>query len=149
MATDFGLTGWPQGESIKAAQACFKSWLDNYGVGDRESSATLAQVRLFFEQNGASRFQKMTDIEDTKIVNRAGFYEIDTLDDKTYYVLPEAFKHEVCRGLNYRTAIKTLINAGWLKPGSDKSAQKVRIPAMGSKPTSVYVFNREIWDTES
>ena len=147
LATDFGLTGWPSGGAIAAAQKCFLSWLEYYGTGDREAAATLAQVRLFFEQNGASRFQKITD-DDAKIVNRAGFCETDTVSgERTFYVFPETLKTEVLKGLNFRTAVATLIKAGWLLPDDHgKNSQNQRIAALGGKPIRVYVFNGKLWE---
>jgi len=153
LATDFGLTGWSEGAAFEAAQICFDSWIESFGgTGDRETREILAQVRLFFEMHGNSRFSDVNETDETKIVNRAGFYRTDSFGDKLekiYYVLPEAFKHEVCKGLNFRTVIKTLINAGWIEQGNGKTAQKQRIPALRSKPTNVYVFNGKMWEADS
>jgi len=153
LATDFDLTGWPEGAAFEAAQICFDSWIESFGgTGDREARQVLSQVKAFFEAHGNSRFSDVNETDETKIVNRAGFYNADGFGDnleRVYYVLPEAFKHEVCKGLNFRTAIKTLINAGWIEQGNDKAAQKQRIPALRSKPTNVYVFNGKMWEAES
>ena len=153
MATHFGLTGWPIPAAREAAQTCFTVWVESFGgTGDRETREILSQVRLFFEMHGSSRFSDVNEIDETRISNRAGFYRTDAFDgrqERTYYVLPEAFRYEVCKGLNFRTAIKTLINAGWIEQGNEKAAQKQRIPALQGKPTSVYVFNGKMWETES
>jgi uncharacterized protein (DUF927 family) len=152
LATGYGLTGWPLGAANEAAQICLDSWIENFGgTDDRETREILSQVRLFFEMHGSSRFSDASETDETKIINRAGFFRIDGFGEdkvKTYYVLPGVFKNEVCRSLNFNSAVKALINAEWLKPGDDgKSSQKPRIPAIG-KPTRVYVFNGKMWEDE-
>lgn len=153
LATEYGLTGWQPGAANEAARICLDSWIESFGgTGDREARQILSQVKAFFEAHGSSRFSDVSETKETKIANRAGFYRADDFGEKlekTYCVLPEVFKHEVCKGLNFRTAIKTLIKAGWLEAGSDKTPQKQRIPALGSKPTNVYVFNGKMWEVES
>ena len=153
LATDYGLTGWPQGSANEAARICLDSWIESFGgTSDREARQILSQVKAFFEAHGSSRFSDVSEINETKITNRAGFYKAAGFGEnleKTYCVLPEVFKHEVCKGLNFRTAIKTLLKAGWLEAGSDKTPQKQRIPALGSKPTNVYVINGKMWEAES
>ena len=144
LVTGFGLTGWSEGAAIEAAQVCFKSWLEGFGTGDREATAILSQVKAFFEAHSSSRFGKLSGSEE-KIVNQVGFYS-DAGAGKVFYVMPEAFKNELCKGLNVKTATKVLIDAGWLKPGNDKTAQVVKIPALG-KTTRVYVFTGFMWDS--
>lgn len=57
LATEAGLTGWPAGESDRAARACFEAWLNaRGGAGNGEVTAMLRQVRAFIEAHGASRF---------------------------------------------------------------------------------------------
>ena len=58
LATDAGLTGWPQGEATAAARACFEAWLAARpgGQGDAETAQMLAQVRRWLQLNGAGRF---------------------------------------------------------------------------------------------
>ena len=61
LATAGELTGWPEGEAFAAAQRCFRDWLGQRGsVGNADDARALAQVRLYFEQYGASRFLPWT-----------------------------------------------------------------------------------------
>jgi len=145
MATHYGLTGWTEGEAARAARACFASWLEGFGgTGNREERATLEQVRAFFEAHGSSRFESVDATENLRIVNRAGFYRGDG-GVREFLVLPEAFKREVCQGLDTRTAMAVLVKAGWLQPGNDgKTAQKPRLPGLG--PTRCYVFTGRMWE---
>lgn len=145
LATDLGLTGWRAGESFDAAAACFAGWLEKFGTGLHEEKTALSQVRAFFELHSDSRFSDVTE-KDRPIHNRAGFYRVDGFGEdekRTYYVLPEVFRNELCRGLNLKTATETLVNAGWIEPGNDRITQKQRIFAMGKTSTWVFVFNAE------
>ena len=58
LATEAGLTGWPEGEATRAVIACFKSWLANRpgGTGSGERARMLAQVRRWLQLNGVGRF---------------------------------------------------------------------------------------------
>jgi len=144
IATRYDLTGWPQGEASKAVGNCFSSWLKGFGVGNREDRALLAQVRAFFEHNGASRFQDLSS-ENQQVINRAGFFRKDADETREYLVLPQAFRSDVCAGFDSASAAKVLQQHGWLAPGhSDRPTQKVRVPGLG--PTWVYVFTAKMWE---
>lgn len=134
LATHYGLTGWGEGEAADAAAACFRAWLEDFGAGLHEDRATCEQVRLFLEQHGASRFQRM-EANAPHIVNRAGFWR-DGRNSREYLVLPETFKSEVLKGHDLKQASKALRAAGILLPGNDKTAITVRLPEVG--PTRVY-----------
>jgi len=150
LASRYGLTGWQEGEAIHAAKTCFSVWLDSFGgTGNCEQRRVLEQVAAFFEAHGNSRFESIHAPLDQRVVNRVGFYrkdfDADTLD---YLVLSEAFKNEVCKGLDFKLAVKILLDAQWLIPGSDgRATQKPHIPGYG-RPRC-YVFNSEIWGNGS
>lgn len=148
MATRYGVTGWMPGEAGAAAGKCFVCWLDAFGgTGNREERALLSQVRAFFEQHGASKFEDISSGEGQRTINRAGFYRADTEGHREYLVLPEALRREVCTGFDPKTAIQALLGVSWLVPGSDgKATQKPRLPGIG--PTRVYVFGPKMWGDE-
>ena len=154
LATGFGLTGWTEGSAAEAVVRCFNSWLETFGniITDREFTSVLEQTKLFFELHGASRFSPL-DIHDRTLQNRAGFYSVSNdlfgNNERLYYLLPEVLKNEVLKGLNFKTAIQVLIEAGWIMPGNGRSAQKIRIPAFGNKPSSVYVFSEKVWQDKT
>jgi len=148
LASGYELTGWEPGEAITATRTCFAAWLDGFGgTGDRETRRLLEHVRAFFEAHGASRFERINANPDQRITNRAGFCRDDTMGQREYLVLPEAFRREMCHGFDLKPAIQALLDAGWLTPGSDgRSAQKPRLPGIG--PSRCYVFNSTMWDSE-
>jgi putative DNA primase/helicase len=57
LATGYGLTGWPQGAALQAAQRCFTDWLTARGTpGSSDEDRAVRQVRLYFERYGESHF---------------------------------------------------------------------------------------------
>ena len=148
LASHYGLTGWAQGESERAAKACFTAWLESFGgVGNREERSMLAQVRGFFEAHGASRFEDLNARDDQRVINRAGFYRNGAGGTREFLVLPEAFK-QVCAGFDDKAAAKVLVAKGWIEPGGDgRTTQKPRLPGMGTG-TRVYVFTGKVLEGE-
>ena len=64
LATQLGITGWKKGRPTLAAAWAFKSWLNRRGgVEASEIRQAIAQVRLFIEQFGESRFDPL-DVAD-------------------------------------------------------------------------------------
>ena len=124
LATEFGVTGWPVGEAENAAKDCFDSCLDSRGstgVGDVE--AAIRQVRAFVEAHGNSRFQSLAPRHDRggnefheRVIDRVGFKSVE--GDTEFLILPEAFKQEVCKGLNSRMVAKVLDEHGYLRTDS-------------------------------
>lgn len=144
-ATSKGITGWDTGEAIHAAETCFKAWLDQRGgAGNQEKASILASVKAFFETHGDARFTDIRAGHDRTTINRAGFRE-SIGSRQQFYVLPEAYKREVCAGFDQRIVTKVLLDAGWLLPGKDgKSSPKKSLPDMGE--TRCYVFASAMWE---
>jgi len=58
LATAFGVTGWPDNEADRAAEICFRAWLQKRGaVGDQEIESGIRQVIRFLEEHGSARFE--------------------------------------------------------------------------------------------
>jgi putative DNA primase/helicase len=148
LASHFGLTGWINGEAMRAAHKCFAAWLDSFGGSDnREERNILAQVRAYFETHGASRFEDIKATQDQRILNRAGFYRTAVNGEREFLVLSETFKREVCNGFDIKTATRVLVTAGWINPGKDgKTTQKPRVPGLGTP--RCYVFTSKMWEGE-
>lgn len=124
LATMAGMTGWPQGEAFKAATTCFKAWLQGFGgEGSQEHRAQLAQVRLFLEQHGEGRFADLdrNAVDDThaaRVMTKAGYRKHDKVALQTeYYVYPEVFRTEICKGIDHKAVIKLLIDKGFMHKG--------------------------------
>lgn len=139
LATLAGLTGWPVGESERAARECFNSWLAaRGGIGNGEVSAMLRQVRRFLEAHGEGRFtwwHRAADDHNAKTLNRAGLRRMlnergepiktnsdhfseygdkmpATLGENVaveYFVLSEVFKSEMCQGFDPQAVARVLL----------------------------------------
>lgn len=160
LAVDMEVLPWAPGEAEVAALVCFQAWLEaRGGIEPAEVRDAVDQVRLFIELHGMSRFepawQNQTEAEqrefqaehgtdgpahrpDVRIINRVGFRRLDDDGAWTYYVTPEAWKKEVCKGMDPKLVAKVLLAKGYLEPGhGGKASRTVSIPGMG-KPR-VYV----------
>ena len=140
-ATEWGITGWGAGESMKAAQSCFRAWLVAYGgEGNQEQRAILQQVRLFFQLHGEARFSDFSravtdDTHAPRVMNKVGWRKYDKLKDETeYYVYSEPFKTEICKGLDHLAVAHLLIEKGYMRRGDGKNLRpKVSLPGEGSQ----------------
>lgn len=155
LATQAGITGWPQGRAIEAVGQCFNNWLDGFGDGaNLESRNILAEVKAFFEAHGSSRFENMQppllnngDEMPQRITNRVGYFKQEG-NSRTYLVYPEQFKNEICAGRDARQVAKVLKEAGWLECDTGKNTKTARLPD-SQTATRVYAFNGKMWQWES
>jgi putative DNA primase/helicase len=122
-----------------------RHWLSaRGGNGAEEITAGIRQVRKFLEMHGSSRFEAAWEpgpklpageapIE--KVVNRAGFRKLEGSDaDKCweFFILPEAWRSEVCRGLDATAIAKHMVDKGWITAGEGRHLGcKTRVPGHG------------------
>ncbi|QDJ10875.1 DNA primase traC [Roseomonas mucosa] len=152
IATDLGITAWPDGAATEAAAAIFALWCDRRGgKGSGEDAAHLAKVRLFLVQHGTSRLQmiylntdtgELEEVHDPArpVVNRAGWRRRLPDGSDLYLIHPDTWRAEVCEGLDPSEVARTLAEAGHLEKGEGKNyAKKMKIPGLGQ--TRVYVVN--------
>jgi putative DNA primase/helicase len=139
MAIEWQILLWEAGSVLRAIKRCFADWLEQRGgSGPQEDKAVLHQIRLFFEQHGGSRFQRI-DNHDSPVLNRAGFRE-EVCGETVYYILPESFK-EICQGHNVKQAAKVLKMAGMLKTDNDRLQQWLpALPGLGRQRGYVLRF---------
>lgn len=147
LATAYGVVPWMPGEAEAAAARCFNDWLAaRGGSGPAEIIAALRQVRLFLEQHGSSRFEPAWVVEDgirgsagedaevnlRKTIQRAGFRRTAGEGNWTFYVLPEVWAVEICKGFNHHAVAKAMAERGWLRLGDGRNlAQSLRVPDHG------------------
>lgn len=77
LASEAGITGWPEGEAAWAAGRCFSAWLGARGHMDNgEDAAMLRQVQAWLEKNGDALFtwhHRAMDDHRPNTALRAGF----------------------------------------------------------------------------
>ena len=68
-----------------------------------------------------------------RTINRAGFRRADAENNWTYYVLPECWAAEVCKGFDHRLIARAMVERGWMEPGDGKNlARRIRVPGAGT-----------------
>ncbi|CAG9932429.1 Toprim domain-containing protein [Candidatus Nitrotoga arctica] len=177
MATAAGLTGWPVGESERAATACFNAWLAaRGGNGNGEVVAMLRAVRRFLEAHGEGRFSmwhRSADDHAPKTLQRAGVRRMLNADGKPiktnnhhaiefgdkmpatlgedvsfeYFILAETFRAEVCQGFDYQAVCRVLLDHGCLSPDKGRPFD-CRPRLPGVGPATCYRITPAIFDLE-
>lgn len=149
LATELKITGWPEEESLWAAQKCFEAWLQSRGgISAQEGQEILHQVKHFFEQHGDARFTDIGSQDDRVTINRAG-YRKWTGSCWHYFVLTECFKQDICAGFDIHTAIVILIEKGWLIPDSGgKSTRAENLPCSDSTTRCYRLDGSKIFSDE-
>ena len=141
MSTAIGLLPWPEGEATRAAQHCFRDWLRaRGGSGAAEDTTGIATVRRFIEMHGSSRFEAIGELAprsssgeliDQRIHNRVGFRRKGDNGGTEYLVLPEAWKAEVCAGMDGARVARVLADHGLLARSSEgKYQMRSRVPGI-------------------
>ncbi|MGE8111862.1 DUF927 domain-containing protein [Pseudomonas sp. NPDC086566] len=164
LATALGVTGWPDGLALDSARVCLNAWLaERGGAGNLEGDAILARLRQVIERFGESRFTRWestaakVDEHGPRTIDRLGFRKSmehgmgDTSHTTTtYYVLPEAWRSEIFRGMNINAVNKELLRRRVLEPGKDgKASTSVRLPGLGLQRCYVVVTIPELAENEA
>jgi putative DNA primase/helicase len=152
MASEWGITGWPKGEALAAAERCFYCWLRERGTaGGADVEAGVRVVRQFIELHGSSRFQVLQGLKpDTEheqmIVNRAGFKR--KRNGRTEYLfLRQVWENEILKGFNYKEVARELRERGHLFHESDRLTIKPGGLPDGV-PSRVYAVRDSILDND-
>jgi len=144
---ELGILSWPEGEAFDGCAVCFNSWINlRGGIGNQEEAKAIAQVRRFIEQHGESRFSPKTEtgiesLLDPKTNNRAGFRSVE--NGKTeYYIFPEVYKNEICRGQNASYVTTVLVEKGFLSVDK-KGTPQIEKRFLGMGKIRVYHLKAE------
>jgi uncharacterized protein (DUF927 family) len=153
---------WKKGAASEAAGKLFAAWIDaRGGAGDQEERAMLAQVRDFLSRHGEARFTDWdrpaadTDKHAPRVINRAGFRRItdETMGkipderETDFFVFPEVWRNEVCKGHDPSAVAHLLAKRGALKASDDgRLARSLTLPGEGKR--RVYHLTPSIWSGE-
>lgn len=147
LATRLGVTGWPEGEAIRAVRVCLKAWLAERGhLGNKEDAATLEQVRGFITAHQYARFADWFNA-DHRPANMVGYRRVEA-EGVSFYVLPPGWA-EITKGRDPKRAAHLCLEAGYLLTGKDKKRlqRQVRLPGMG-EGMRVYVLTERVLGDE-
>lgn len=122
LATDFGLTGWREGEAGEGVALCFHAWIEaRGGTGNKEEADILAHVRRHFQADGAAKYTFIhTKARDEKTMYRMGFFD----EKGDYFVFPDRFEEEFCKNLGFdkKQVIAVLLKHKYLIPAKNGDA---------------------------
>ncbi|HEH9416700.1 TPA: DUF927 domain-containing protein [Aeromonas sobria] len=147
LATKLGVTGWPEGEAVRAVRVCLKAWLAERGhLGNKEDEATLVQICAFISAYQYSRFADWFD-PNHRPGNMVGFRRVEP-EGVSFYILPLGWL-EITKGRDPKRAAFLCLEAGYLLTGKDKKRlqRQVRLPGLG-KGIRVYVLGERVLGDE-
>jgi putative DNA primase/helicase len=143
LAIGFGILPLAQGDAVESIAKCFKAWGNERGnTQDLEQKIAIAQVKSFLEKYGDSKFINIGETYPTKPVERFGYKQkFDGVFH--YYIFPEIYKNEVCKGLNYKQVTKYLLERNLLVADAQgRSVESKHLPDIGK--VRVYHITGEI-----
>ncbi|MEF8704022.1 MAG: DUF927 domain-containing protein [Candidatus Accumulibacter sp. UW26] len=140
LATEYGLTGWPEGEAVKAAAIGFNAWRSLRGRGNDERRQILQKVSDFIERHGDGRFSNADGSHESQTRDRAGWWR-DTQDGRLYLFTTEGM-NDALKGFDLRRALDELEACGVLpKPGAD--GRRARFVRIGGRGMKLYPINAD------
>lgn len=143
LATVYGVTGWPEGEAIRAAADGLLLWLGmhNGNVTDAEGPQVVDQVTEFIDRHVDSRFSD-ADIESPTphVRDRAGYWR--QRDGERVFLFTGQGLKGVLKGYDFKRALDHLEQAGMLKTRNKTE----RIKAIGGMTKKFYTI--KLIDTE-
>lgn len=141
LATEYGLTGWDEGEPLRAAAEAYRLWRSQRGPGNDERRQVAERLQDFIERHGDGRFSDADSRDDVQLRDRAGWWR-DTGNGREYLLNAGAMR-EALKGHDFNRALDTLQEIGALQsPGADgKRARLLRIG--GHRPVRLYPINPE------
>lgn len=134
IAVDAGILPWQKTAGIKAAATCFRAWKEwRGGGGSHEEADALKHLKAFFELHGRTRFERISGSEDGHpdvvpnrsdgfaVRDRCGYVEERENQGKgpVYYILPEAFRNEVCSDHNIDLVLRIARKHGAIQHDKD------------------------------
>ncbi len=144
LATELGILPWRPGDASQAVKRCFEDWLLARGGSEAtEVRQAISQVRLFIENYGLSRFELWTG-SGFPIRDRVGYRkqnkEPSSSDTSAedYYFMSEAFKTDVCKGLDPGMVIRALKDKGYLITKDDGKSQTTHKPPAHGRTIKLY-----------
>ena len=138
LATEYGLTGWQEGEAIHAAAEGFRLWRSMRGTGNDEKWQIAERMSGFLERHGDGRFSDAGSRDEASVKDRAGWWR-DTAVGREYLLTAEAMR-EAMKGFDFNRALDVLQELGALqKPGAD--GKRARLLRIGGRPVRLYPIN--------
>ena len=135
LASEYGITGWAEGEALRAAMTGFQAWRGMRGKGNDERKQIINAVARFVERHGDSRFSQADKDSETMRVNRAGWYE-EGPGGLVYLFTTDGLR-ETLKGFDFKRALDVLEQDGII-PKASASGERARTRRIGGRAIKVY-----------
>ena len=134
-ATEYGITGWPEGAAIEAAAVGFKSWRSTRGKGNDERRQILERLAGFLERHGDSRFSDWA-ADGSMVRDRAGWWKPDDQGGRLYLFTADGLR-EALKGFDFNRALDVLEQAGAI-PKANTRGERAKPETIGGRKVRVY-----------
>lgn len=135
LATEYGITGWNQGEAESAMAKCFHAYLSHRGTsGPGDEEEFLRHLRAFLASNANSRFEPLNDApadgKPPMILNRVGF--VETKNEQTLFLVPRDNFPDICKGHDPSFALQVLVRREYLQRDGSHNSIRRKVPVLGT-----------------
>lgn len=135
VATEYGITGWPEGDAIKAAAEGFRVWRAMRGKGNDERRQIIEKVSGFIERHGSGRFSDADATSEAPLRDRAGWWK-ESNDSREYLFTAEGMR-EALKGFDFKRALDVLQEVGALAaPGAN--GERAKFYRIAGRPLKLY-----------
>jgi putative DNA primase/helicase len=143
LATEYGITGWAEGEAIRAAAEGFRAWRALRGKGNDERRQILEAVGRFIQRHGDSRFS-CADMREP-VRDRAGWWREDAGGGRVFLFNADGLR-EALKGFDFKRALDVLGQAGALPPAS-ASGERAKPQRVDGIKARLYEVRADALDT--
>jgi putative DNA primase/helicase len=135
LATEYGITGWPERAATDAAVGGFHAWRSMRGRGNDERRQILDRLAGFLERHGDSRFSDWT-ADASMIRDRAGWWKPDDEGGRLYLFNADGLR-EALKGFDFKRALDLLESCGAI-PKASASGERSKTENIGERKVRVY-----------
>lgn len=138
LATEYGITGWPEGAAMAAAVQGFHLWKSTRGKGNDERRQILRQVSGFIERHGDGRFSNADVRRDTQMRDRAGWWRDDP-KGRVYLFTSEGMR-DALKDFDFKQGLDTLQEVQAM-PESTSKGERAHFHRIDGRPVRLYEIN--------
>lgn len=138
LATEYGITGWQEGDAGKAAAHAFKLWQSGRRKGNNEKHQIVDRVQGFIDRHGDGRFTDVNLTNEVIMKDRAGWWR-DTSEGREYLFTSEGMR-EALKGFDFKRALDALQELGAL-PESTANGERSRFFRIAHRGVKLYPIN--------
>ncbi|MCB1506870.1 MAG: DUF927 domain-containing protein [Hyphomicrobiaceae bacterium] len=142
LATEYGITGWPEGAAVVAAVAGFDVWRSVRGRGNDERRQVLDRLVGFLARHGDSRFSDST-ADGATVRDRAGWWKSDDDGGRLYLFNADGLR-DALKGFDFKRALDLLEQAGVIPDaGAGNGGKRALVYRIGGRSMRLYPINPE------